>query len=60
MPAERKLMILKILGYACIAFGIADFALYYFNIIDLTGVTWSPIVAGAVGFGLLKLAAGKR
>jgi len=53
-------MILKILGYACIAFGIADFALYYFNIIDLTGVTWSPIVAGAVGFGLLKLAAGKR
>jgi len=52
-------MFLKILGYACIAFGIADFALYYFNIADLTGVTWSPLVAGVAGFGLLRLAAKK-
>lgn len=52
-------MFLKVLGYACIAFGIADFALYYFKVADLTGVSWSPIVAAAVGYGLLRLAANK-
>ena len=52
-------MFLKILGYACIAFGIADFALYQLNITDLTGVTWSPIAAGAVGVLLLRIASSR-
>jgi hypothetical protein len=50
-------MFLKVLGYALIAFGIADFALYQFGVTDLTGVSWSPIAAGALGVGLLRLAA---
>lgn len=49
-------MVLKVLGYALIAFGIADFLLYRFGATDLTGVTWSPIAAGAAGYGLLMLA----
>ena len=49
-------MFLKVLGYLCIAFGIADFALFQFGVADLTGVTWSPIAAGALGLILLRFA----
>lgn len=52
-------MFLKILGYALIAFGIADFALFQFGVADLTGVSWSPIAAGAAGAVLLRFSSRK-
>jgi len=45
---------LIILGYLCYAFGIIDFAGMFFGY-DLTGVSWSPIVAGVAGYGLIAL-----
>ena len=50
--------ILKILGGLCILFGIVDFASYMFMGIDLTGVSWSPIVAFIVGGILFKIGGG--
>jgi len=48
---------MKILGYLCYAFGVIDF-LGMFLGYDLTGVSWSPIVAACVGS--LFLYFGKR
>lgn len=39
---------MKVLGYLCILFGVIDFAGMFFGY-DLTGVSWSPIVAGVIG-----------
>ena len=47
----------SILGYLCIAFGVIDFAGMFFGY-DLTGVGWSPIVAGFVGSALIKFGGG--
>ena len=43
---------LIILGYLCYAFGVIDFAGMFFKY-DLTGVSWSPILAGVIGYGLI-------
>ena len=48
------MVILKVLGYLCYAFGIADFALSWFGT-DLTGVRWSPIVAFVLGTILVRV-----
>jgi len=45
---------LKWVGFACIAIGIADIVLSY-TWKDITGVSWSPIVAFVVGGVLIKL-----
>ncbi len=45
----------KILGVLCILFGIADLALANLEIIDLTGVQWSPIAAFLVGSVLMRV-----
>ena len=39
---------LQIIGYLFIAFGIIDYAGQFFEY-DLTGVSWSPMAAGALG-----------
>ena len=44
-----------ILGLLCCAFAIIDFAGMFFGY-DLTGVPWSPIVAGAIGQLLMSAA----
>jgi hypothetical protein len=49
--------LLTVLGYLCYAFAVIDFAGMFFGY-DLTGVSWSPIVATATGFILNTL--GKR
>lgn len=43
---------LKILSYICYIFAVIDFGLFYLIDIDITGVSWSPYVAGLVGAGL--------
>lgn len=48
-------MALKILGYLCYLFAIIDFCGMFFNY-DLTGVVWSPIVAGIIGSVLIGIA----
>ena len=45
---------LIILGYLCYAFGIIDFAGMLFEY-DLTGVSWSPVLAGFIGYALHAL-----
>jgi hypothetical protein len=42
------------LGYLCHVFALVDFAGMFFKY-DLTGVSWSPIVAGLLGSLFLKL-----
>ena len=37
-----------ILAFLCYAFAVVDFGLSWFGI-DITGVSWSPLVAGGVG-----------
>lgn len=39
---------MKAIGYLCYAFGVIDFAGMFLGY-DLTGVPWSPIVAGVIG-----------
>jgi len=39
---------LKVLGYLCYVFGVIDFAGMFFEY-DLTGVSWSPIIAAFAG-----------
>ena len=39
---------LQIIGYLCFAFAAVDFAGQFLNY-DLTGVSWSPVVAGGLG-----------
>ncbi len=46
--------VFKILGFLCIVFGVVDFAGMYLGY-DLTGVSWSPIVAGVLGGILLNM-----
>jgi hypothetical protein len=45
----------KIVGILCIVFGIADVALSWLGVADLTGVTWSPIVAFVAGSVLMRV-----
>jgi hypothetical protein len=40
---------LKILSILCYVFAAADFGLFYICDVDLTGVSWSPWVACAIG-----------
>jgi len=44
---------MKVLGYLCYAFAVIDFAGMFFGY-DLTGVSWSPIVAGVIGSILVR------
>lgn len=46
---------LRILSYLCYIFAILDIVLFNAFDIDLTGVSWSPYVAGLVGAGLGRL-----
>ena len=39
-----------ILSIVCYLFAAADFLLFWIVDIDLTGVSWSPYVAGALGY----------
>ena len=43
---------MAVLGFLFIEVAIIDFARMLFNY-DLTGVSWSPIVAGAIGSWLI-------
>lgn len=45
---------MKVLGGLCFAFALIDFAGMFFGY-DLTGVSWSPVVAGLVGSFLMRL-----
>ena len=49
--------ILKLLGGLCYVFAVIDFAGMFFNY-DITGVFWSPIVAGFIGGMLMKAGGG--
>ncbi len=48
---------LAVLGVLCIVFGLIDFAGMFLGY-DLTGVSWSPIVAGVVGGALIQAGGG--
>lgn len=50
--------IMKIIGGLCYAFAAADFGLAFFGVIDLTGVSWSPIVAIILGAIFFKMGGG--
>jgi len=57
---KRKLfhtlrMTLLTLGFLCYAFGALDYILGKFGIFDITGVFWSPILAGIIGTVFVKL-----
>lgn len=39
---------MELLGFLCYAFAVIDFAGMFFGY-DLTGVSWSPIVAAGLG-----------
>ena len=40
----------SILSVICYIFAVADVVLYYIFGVDLTGVSWSPIIAGGLGW----------
>ena len=42
-------IMLKILSILCYVFALLDFCLFYIVDVDLTGVSWSPYVAGCLG-----------
>ena len=44
-----------VIGSLCVVFSLIDFAGMYFHY-DITGVPWSPLVAGGVGGVFLKMA----
>jgi hypothetical protein len=44
----------QLLGVLCFGFAVIDFAGMFFGY-DLTGVSWSPIVAGVVGSAVCGL-----
>jgi len=48
------MIVFQILGFLCIGFGIVDFAGMFFDY-NLTGVSWSPIVAGVIGGKLMSI-----
>jgi len=37
-----------VMGFLCYGFAVVDFAGMFFGY-DLTGVSWSPLVAGGIG-----------
>jgi len=47
--------ILLILGYLCCAFGALDYLSGIFGIFDMTGVSWSPILAVVIGIVFFTL-----
>ena len=47
---------LTILSYLCYLFAAVDWGLAMFAGIDITGVEWSPLVAGVVGAVLSAIA----
>lgn len=49
---------LRVLGFLLILFAIVDVVLGRVFEIDITGVTWSPIVAGLAGGALLRIVGG--
>jgi hypothetical protein len=51
--------ILVVLGLICYAFGAVDFMGMFFHY-DITGVSWSPIIAGIVGSIFFSVANTKR
>ena len=50
--------VLRILGLICLAFGFVDFMGMLFHY-DITGVSWSPIVAGIIGSVFFSIANAK-
>jgi len=48
------MIVLRIIAYLLITFAIIDFVAGWFLGIDLTGVSWSPLVSGGLGT-LLKI-----
>jgi hypothetical protein len=52
-------VVLAVIGFLCIAFGLIDFAGMFFHY-DLTGVSWSPIVANVIGWAFVSMASGKK
>lgn len=48
-------MTLKGIGFLLILFAVIDFMGMFFGY-DLTGVSWSPIVAGGIGAALVNAA----
>ena len=48
---ERAMSPLQIFGYLCFTFAAVDFSGQFLDY-DLTGVSWSPIVAGVLGMVL--------
>lgn len=42
-------IICKIIGALIFIFGVADLYLFYFQDVDLTGVSWSPYAAFILG-----------
>jgi hypothetical protein len=50
-------LVLRGIGYLLIVFAIADVVLSYVGI-DLTGVRWSPLVAGGLGLLLTRIFSG--
>jgi hypothetical protein len=51
--------VLTVLGLICYGFGMVDFAGMFFHY-DITGVPWSPIVAGITGSILCSIGGKKR
>ena len=45
----------KLLGLLCYGFAIVDLGTYYLGIMDITGVSWSPIAAGVLGSVLMSI-----
>ena len=45
----------KLLGLLCYGFAIVDLGTYYFGIMDITGLSWSPIAAGVLGSVLMNI-----
>ncbi|TQV87909.1 hypothetical protein [Aliikangiella coralliicola] len=43
------------IGFLLIVFGLADYGLYYLEIIDLTGIRWLPIPSAFLGFIFILL-----
>ena len=52
-------VVLLVIGILCIIFGVIDFAGMFFHY-DITGVSWSPMVAGFIGMIFLNLAGTKK
>ena len=51
--------VLRVLGLICYVFGLVDFAGMFFHY-DITGVPWSPIVAGLIGSAFIGIGNAKE